>query len=116
MKRVAVLMLMLLGSACAHNIIIDKRGVDLAKYDVDLAECQLYADEVEVAKQIAKKGAQGALVGGLIGAAVGDSTTIGQIAGAGSIHGASTGYNRADYEKRRVVRKCLSGRGYKVLN
>ena len=116
MKRVAVLMLTLLGSACAHNIIIDKRGVDLAKYDVDLAECQLYADVVEVAKQMAKKGAQGAVVGGLIGAAVGDSTTIGQIAGAGSIHGASRGYNRADYEKHTVVRKCLSGRGYRVLN
>jgi outer membrane lipoprotein SlyB len=105
-------------AGCARNrIIIDKKGVDMAAYDQDLAECRAYAEESGGAGAEAAKGAVGgAVIGGAIGAVVGTERTAEKLGGAGAITGAVRGAARSRAEKLHIVKTCLSGRGYKVLN
>ena len=102
-------------TACAANPnpIVDRKGVDPAAYQRDLAECSAYADEVQIAAGAAK----GAVAGGAYGAAVGSiNGRAAEGAGTGAISGAAWSALEADREKQRVVKRCLSGRGYRVLN
>jgi outer membrane lipoprotein SlyB len=102
-------------AACTttDEIIIDKQGVDMSRYDQDLAECRSYATEVQTGKKVAKGAASGAVVGGLIGAITGDA---GKSAGVGAVGGGAKGASQGEREKVQVVKRCLRGRGYKVLN
>ena len=105
-------------AGCAHNrIIIDQKGVDMAAYDQDLAECRAYAEESEGTGAEAAKGAVGgAIIGGAIGAAVGTGRTAERLGGAVAVIGAARGARKSRAEKLKIVKTCLSGRGYKVLN
>jgi outer membrane lipoprotein SlyB len=96
--------------------IVDMQGVNIAQYNADLAECQVYADEVQAGRQVARGAVGGAVVGGAVGAAVGNSGTAQRTAGAGAVLGASRGAQSAMSERERVIRNCLRGRGYRVLN
>jgi uncharacterized protein YcfJ len=102
-------------SACTttDEIIIDKKGVDMARYEQDLAECRSYSEEVRTGEKVAKGAASGAVVGGLIGAITGDA---GKAAGVGAVGGGARGANEGSQDEVRVVKQCLRGRGYKVLN
>ena len=101
-----------------HNggIIIDRKGVDLITYQADLDECKAYANQVNTGDKVAKGTASGAVLGGVLGAVVGNSSTAQKGAGAGAITGGVRGYSQGEKEKQRVVRNCLKGRGYRVLN
>jgi len=69
-------------TACTTDrVVVDKRGLDQARYEKDLAECRDYKQQVPVGEEMAK------------GAAVDTSE-----------------------EKARIVKNCLRGRGYRVLN
>ncbi len=117
MKHLVTIFTLFLVCSCASNkVIIDRKGVNMAQYETDLSECRQYAEEISTGEEAAKGAAKGAVVGGVIGAAIGNSSTAGRIGGAGAAHGASHGLSKAAYEKRRVVRTCLRGRGYRVLN
>lgn len=96
--------------------IIDTKGVNLAYYDTDLAECQTYADQVQMAEKAAAGAVSGAVVGGLIGAVWGNSDTAARSAGTGAIGGGAGGIAKGVHERDRVIKRCLSGRGYRVLN
>jgi len=96
--------------------IVDMQGVSIAQYNADLAECQAYADEVEAGRQMARGAVGGAVVGGVVGAVVGNSDTAQRGAGAGAVLGTSRGAQSAMNERERVIRNCLRGRGYRVLN
>ncbi|MGH8495177.1 MAG: glycine zipper family protein [Gammaproteobacteria bacterium] len=112
-----LLMALLLAAGCARDRpIVDTKGVNPVAYRQDLAECQNYARQVETGRQVAGGVAAGAVVGGLFGAAVGDSDTAKRGAGAGSVAGGARGAGHAAHEKEQVVRNCLRGRGYRVLN
>ncbi len=101
---------------CKSDPIIDTRGVDMRKYNQDLADCEAYAEQVMVARKAAGGAVAGAVVGAAIGAAVGNSDTAQAGAGVGAISGASKGTARGLSEQQRVVRNCLRNRGYAVLN
>lgn len=96
--------------------IVDMQGVSVAQYQADLTECQAYADEVEAGRQVARGAVGGAVVGGAVGAVVGNSNTAQRGAGAGAVLGASRSAGNAMNERERVIRNCLRGRGYRVLN
>ena len=100
----------------ANQPIIDTKGVDMAMYEVDLSECRAYADEVQVGRRAATGAVAGAVVGGVIGAAVGNSDTAQRGAGVGAASGTLSGVGRGIQERQQVVRNCLAGRGYRVLN
>ena len=106
----------LLASACADRPIIDTRGVNMAAYEQDLADCRAYAEQVNTGRKVLTGGAVGAVVGAAVGAAVGNSDTAKRSAGAGAAVGSAKGAGRAHREKETVVRNCLRNRGYAVLN
>ncbi len=105
-------------AACTttDEIIIDKKGVNLAAYEQDLAECRVYSEEVQTGKKTAKGAASGAVVGGAIGAITGNSTTAARGAGVGAVSGGAKGASQGEREALQVVKQCLRGRGYRVLN
>ena len=60
--------------------------------------------------------ASGAVVGGLIGAVAGGSESAQTGAGVGAVSGGARGVSRGEQDEVRVVKNCLRGRGYRVLN
>lgn len=96
--------------------IIDTKGVDMSAYQTDLAECQSYANQVPVAERAATGAVVGGVIGGAVGAVVGDSSTAQRGAGAGAIGGTVQGTSSGLQEQEQVLRNCLRGRGYRVLN
>jgi outer membrane lipoprotein SlyB len=106
-------------TACTttNEIIIDERGVDMAKYRADLADCRRYADQVKTGEKAARGAASGAVVGGAVGVIVGDSSeAAARGAGVGAVTGGAKGVARGEREEIQVVKRCLAGRGYRVLN
>jgi hypothetical protein len=95
------------------EIIIDKQGVDMARYEQDLAECRTYSSEVKTGTKAAKGAASGAVVGGLIGVITGDAA---EAAGVGAVTGGARGVGQGAKQEVQVVKNCLRGRGYRVLN
>lgn len=115
----ALLALTLSGCASKPNqggIIIDKKGVDMYAYRQDLRECQAYANEVDVGTKVVKSAGTAAVVGGAIGAIFGNSHTAARSAGAGAVAGTAKGVGAANREQEQVVKRCLRGRGYHILN
>ena len=114
------LMVLLLGACAGADIrpIVDMRGVNEARYENDLTECQNYAKEAGGMGGKAAKGAgAGAVVGGLLGLVTGGNRTeIIQAAGAGTVIGGAGGAYKGNESQEAIVKKCLVGRGYKVLN
>lgn len=109
-------LLLLGGCTTTDEIIIDKKGVNPAFYEADLADCRRYAEEVQVAEKAAKGATTGAVVGGLLGAAVGNSRDVQRGAGAGAVTGGAKGLSQGERDQVQVVKNCLRGRGYRVLN
>ena len=119
MKRTDALCLSLLvvaGCTTTDEIIIDKRGVNMTAYEQDLDECRGYSEEVKTGEKAARGAAAGAVVGGLIGAAVGNSRDAQRGAGVGAVTGGAQGVSRGARQEVQVVKQCLRGRGYRVLN
>ena len=122
LSLIAISILLLTGCAgfrdhqAGGDIIVDTKNVDMGAYYQDLHECRSYAAQVNVGEKVATRAVTGAVVGGAIGAIVGDSGSAKRAAGAGGLLGAVKGTGQAYQEKRRVVRNCLRGRGYRVLN
>lgn len=121
-KTLAALMLFTL-TACSsiedvtgNTPIIDTQNVNLSSYEGDLTECQAYADEVQIAQKAAVGSVSGAVIGGLLGAVWGNSNTAQRGAGVGALGGAAKGVVRGVGERDRVIKRCLMGRGYRVLN
>jgi hypothetical protein len=103
----------LAGCSAHPEPIIDLQGVNENLYAADLAECKSFAEPVRVEVGATKGAAGGAVVGAATGAINGNAA---EGAGYGSIWGAVRYGEEADREKRMVVKRCLSGRGYRVLN
>lgn len=96
------------------GVIVDRQGVDPARYDADLRECKSYALEVKPGEKVATGAAVGAAVGGAIGVITGHHP--GRNAGVGAVAGGTHGAIASDEEQRRVIRNCMRNRGYQVLN
>lgn len=104
----------ILGGCAAHpDPIIDMRGVNEAKLAQDWEECESYSEEIRIEVGAAKGAAGGAVIGAASGAINGGARDG---AGYGAIYGATRSGLDADRDKQRVFKRCLSGRGYKVLN
>lgn len=118
---VLIALAVLVAGGCASDPIVDMKGVDGTKYQQDLAECRQYADQVDVASGAGTGALLGAGAGAAVGAVVGAITgapgtgaAIGAAGGgtSGLFGGGASGYSK----KERVVRNCLRGRGYSVLD
>lgn len=114
----SVILVSILASAgCASRrsgVIIDPAGVDMGRYQQDLAECQQIAQQVH--QKTLGSALGGAVVGGAVGGIVGSTETAEKGAGAGAVVGAARGAAATRREKQVVIKNCLRNRGYKVLN
>jgi outer membrane lipoprotein SlyB len=104
-----------LASGCAAHPdpIVDMQGVDPNRLARDWEECEGYSEQVRIEQGAAKGAATGAVVGAATGAIGGD---VAEGAGYGAIYGATRSGLDADREKQQVFKRCLRGRGYRVLN
>lgn len=101
-------------AACSSHPdpIVDMRGVDPVLMQADWDECEAYSDEVVVASGAAK-GAAGGAVGAAAGAISGNA---GPGAGYGAVWGATRSSIDGAREQEMVFKRCMRGRGYRVLN
>lgn len=109
------------GCASSYEPIIDTKDVDQARYQADLAECRQYAEQVDVGTSAGAGAGIGAAIGAATGAAVGAITgSPGTGAAVGAAGGGTSGLFggglRGVEKERQVIRNCLRGRGYNVLD
>lgn len=103
-----------LAACAAHpDPIIDMKGVDQRQFTQDWNECAAYSREVDVAGGAARGAATGAAVGAVAGAIGGD---VGNSAAYGGLYGGTLSALGASREQRMVFKRCMQGRGYRVLN
>lgn len=109
--------LLLLACTTTDEIIIDKKGVNMSAYAADKAECETYSDEVRTGEKVARGAGSGAVLGGVVGVITGDSSEAAvQGAGVGAVTGGTRGAIEGNRSEVQVVKRCLRGRGYRVLN
>ena len=123
MKRALWVLSIISLTGCAANQpfndepIIDRKGVDMNQYYADKADCEAYAAEVRTGEKVARGAVAGAVVGGAIGAIVSRGHNSAERgAGVGAVTGGVKGAQEGIRESERVVKQCLRGRGYRVLN
>ena len=101
--------------------IIDTKGVDMATYRSDLNDCKSYARSINPALEAFYEALAGAAVGAATGALVGNGygdagAGAGYGAGLGAIGAGVSGGGVAVNTRELVVKRCMMGRGYSVLN
>lgn len=105
----------LAGCAAHPDPIIDTKGEDPEMLAEDWQECEAYTEEVSVAKGTAKGAGLGAAVGAAVGAVSGRGD-VAEDAAYGAIYGGTDSGLQADRDKQMVFKRCMRGRGYRVLN
>lgn len=123
MRRAGALALASLLAACASHFepIVDPattRGDNLQR---DLADCRGLAEQQNVAGSVGTSALIGAGLGaglGAIAGAFGGGAGTGAAIGAalGGTTGAAHGGLHSQATRDQIVRNCLTGRGYRVLN
>jgi hypothetical protein len=114
-KNLTIMLLAAAVAACAAHPdpIVDTKGVDPEKLARDWAECEAYTEQIIVGEGVAKGGAVGAAVGAAAGAIHGN---VGDGAASGALYGGTRSGLMADRDRQKVFKRCLRGRGYRVLN
>jgi len=104
-------------SACAAHPdpIIDTKGVDPDALARDWDECEAYTKEISVAKGTAKGAGLGAAIGAVVGS-IGGRGDVADDAATGAVYGGTDSGLEADRDKQALFKRCMRGRGYRVLN
>jgi hypothetical protein len=134
LKQAFILALLLAISVLAQaqnapNVIVDMEGVDPAQFNADLQACQSAGTQVQAQnperEAVVGTAARGAAIGAAAGAISGNSGSKGAKTGAGvGVVAAGTrnaknkreAKSQTKEEKDMVVKNCMRGRGYNVLN
>ncbi|MEE2774158.1 MAG: glycine zipper family protein [Pseudomonadota bacterium] len=98
------------------RVITDLKGVDSKQYQNDLYECRRYAGQIDVGGDALTGLVAGALFGAAVGSALGNKDDAKRTAKVGAVAGLTEGTSGALGEQDLIIRNCLIGRGYKVLN
>lgn len=116
------LLWLILLTGCANKLIFDPKSSSTpANFFADQMECERISEQVSYPEEIAKgaviQGGASALLGALLASKAGISPKLG--ATNGFISGAAVGSGSGAYttlqRRQSIVRNCLSGRGYKIL-
>ncbi len=102
------------GCAAHPDPIVDMQGVNPEQLAADWEDCKGYSEQVNVGTGAAKGAGLGAGVGAVSG--VINDGDVGRAAANGALAGATSSGLYADRDKQRVFKRCLRGRGYRVLN
>lgn len=117
MKRICLVLLSVALTGCgAWRPIIDPVAGSSANYEMDLAQCrQLASANNSTAANAAVSAAVGAGLMAAFSAILGGGHTS-RWAGAGAVAGGAQGAGAGVQEQRVIIRNCMIGRGYRVLN
>jgi len=96
--------------------IVDTKGINMTQYELDLQECSAFSEDISTGRSIAKGAVTGAVVGTVIEAITDDARSRRDAIEVGAVTGGAQSGIRAVQEKEHIVRRCLRGRGYKILN
>jgi outer membrane lipoprotein SlyB len=110
------LAMQLVGCASHPDPIIDTKGVDPDAMALDMEECEVYAEKISIAEGTAKGAGLGAAVGAVVGAISGGHGDVADDAAIGAVYGGTGSGLEADRDKQAVFKRCMRGRGYRVLN
>lgn len=117
---IVVLLSLSLLAACQSNpeqrVVVDPKGVDQAAYEKDLAECSTLADNAGKNGSAGKGAVGGALIGGALGGIFGGSRGAVTMGAGGAVIGGASGAGKESNSKDQVLKNCMTGRGYRVLN
>lgn len=120
-RAIVALCIVALVAGCAttgagYRPLVDTQGVDMNKFERDLIDCQGFAQQTSSAGEAAAVGAvAGAALGVVLAAAAGRRYSRSTTARVGAVTGAVGAGAQAETDQRNVIRRCLSGRGYRVL-
>jgi outer membrane lipoprotein SlyB len=117
-STILVLIATLSLSACAtrgqnYVPVVDMRGQNHNAFVQDLSDCQAYARQRPDGAQGA---VAGAIVGGLLGAVIAPRHHRNTFGAYGAGLGAAAGAGGAMDTQESIVKRCMAGRGYNVLN
>lgn len=93
--------------------LVDMQGKGELTFKHDLEQCQDYAKKLADA---ATGAVAGAIFVGLLGALLAPRGFKNQVAGKAAVLGGIGGAGEANMSQENVIRRCLAGRGYNVLN
>ena len=108
-----ILLSQLLACTATEEIVIDDRQINSQEYSKDLQDCRRLAGQIDAEGKVLKGAESGTVIGGVFGAINHDAL---RGAVTGGMAGGVKGFDEADKVKLRVVKNCLSHRGYVVLN
>ncbi len=119
--RLLAILPFLATTACSYSPVIDMEGVDAAQYERDRTHCETLAENANTTSHVAGQAATSTLLGAALGTLTGaitGNTRVGAIGGGagGAATGITQGYQHSAQMKSEIVKKCLSKRGYSVLN
>ncbi len=124
MKRIALVLAgSIVLSACAHGnyvsgyspVVDPKTSAHMDLYQSDLTDCRALAAQ----RNPERNAAAGVLVGALLGAAIGGAfggQYVGSTAATGAVAGGVTAGASTIAGQRKIVDRCMAGRGYAVLD
>ncbi|MBF2760324.1 MAG: glycine zipper family protein [Ectothiorhodospiraceae bacterium AqS1] len=135
-KKGLVVFIFLAIAGCAmqplseYRPVVDSKRTDMSEFESDLTDCRAIAIELQQEYEERQMNEMmtnlivGALVGGVVGSIAGDSGNYqGRYTRAGALAGALASASENAYSEdivrfgpRRVVDRCMSDRGYRILN
>lgn len=130
-NKFLILLITIYSTTSFANIIIDTKGIDMEKYNADMYECQQLSTQVQsnqvdsVGRDVVGSTARTAALGAAGTAIAGGHGSKGAKVGAGVglvggllHHRAEAQYSEAKYQHDvdSVMKQCMVGRGYNVLN
>ena len=102
-----------MGRGSSYVPLVDTQGKDASTLAADVQQCQAYATQ----RANAETGAiVGAVALGLLSAFLAPSGHRNYIGGRGAVVGAIGGASGAGETQEAIIKRCLAGRGYNVLN
>ena len=96
--------------------IIDTRGVDESIFKKDYSECSDFAKNIDLTERTLKQGAVAGAAGAAVGAIIGGEEAAKKIGGSAAVLNAVEANLDGRKERAKIIKNCLRGRGYKVLN
>lgn len=105
------------GSGKSYTPVIDMSGVDPGRYTQDLDSCRAYASQINEGKATLAGALGGALVGAMLANSFGlhGSNATG-VVNTGVISGMGASGGKAVLTQEQIMRNCMAGRGYRVLD
>ena len=96
--------------------IIDTRGIDESVFKKDYSECSDFAKNIDLTERTLKQGAVAGATGAAVGAIIGGEEAAKKIGGSAAVLNAVEANLDGRNEQAKIIKNCLRGRGYKVLN